>query len=136
MPNIFFDLLHEYDSGKPGITIPVELKIGQQSVKVSAKLDTGSTFCIFKREIGEQLGFDSETGVEELISSVTGSFTAYGHSLTLEAFGIELDVMVYFAKMYSFPRNALGRYGWMQQMKLGLVDYEGKLYASRYGAET
>lgn len=79
MHNIFFDVLHEYDPGKPGITIPVELKIGQQSIKASAKLDTGSTFCVFKREIGEELGFDIETGVEELISSVTGSFTAYGH---------------------------------------------------------
>jgi hypothetical protein len=133
MPNISFDSLHEYDPGKPGITIPVELKSGQQSVKASAKLDTGSTFCVFKREIGEQLGFDIETGVEELISSVTGSFTAYGHPLTLKAFGIELDVTVYFAKMYSFPRNVLGRFGWMQQMKLGLVDYEGKLYMSQYG---
>src|SRR5262249_29884338 len=98
MSNISFDSLHEYDPGKPGITIPVELKSGQQSVKASAKLDTGSTFCVFKREIGEQLGFDIETGVEELISSVTGSFTAYGHPLTLKAFGIELDVTVYFAK--------------------------------------
>src|SRR5262245_33706127 len=135
MPNISFDLLHEYDPGQPGITIPVELKSGQQSVKASAKLDTGSTFCIFKREIGEQLGFDIEAGVEELISSVTGSFTAYGHPLTLETFGIELDVTVYFAKMYSFPRNALGRFGWMQQMKLGLIDYEGKIFMSRYGTE-
>jgi hypothetical protein len=29
MTNISVDLLHEYDPGKPGITIPVELKSGQ-----------------------------------------------------------------------------------------------------------
>lgn len=55
--------------------------------------------------------------------------------MTLEALGIELDVMVYFAKMYSFPRNVLERFGWMQQLKLGIIDYEGKLYVDRYGDE-
>lgn len=34
------------------------------------------------------------------------------------------------------PSDDLPFGGWMQQMKLGLVDYEGSLYVSKYGGET
>lgn len=127
-----FELIHEYDPGEPGIALPVQLRLIDRSVKISAKLDCGASFCIFKREHGEELGLNIESGKPELISTAMGSFTAYGHTVTLSALGFELDVMVYFAAMASFPRNVLGRYGWMQQLKLGIVDYEGKLYVGRY----
>jgi len=132
MPTLSFTVIHEYDPDDRGITVPVELRAGQQSITVSAKLDTGSSFCIFKREHGEELGLDIERGSPEPIFTPTGSFTAYGHALTLASLGFELDVMVYFASTPSFPRNVLGRYGWLQQLKLGIVDYEGKLYLGRY----
>jgi hypothetical protein len=60
---------------------------------------------------------------------------AYGHELTLSALGYQFDVTVYFAADQSFPRNVLGRHGWLQQLRLGIVDYDGKLYASRYDEE-
>ena len=132
MPTLNFELLHEYDAGKAGITIPLALRVGSEPVKVRAKLDTGSTYCVFRRELGEELGLTIEQGTPETISTATGSFTAYGHSLMLEVLGFELEVVVYFAAHYELVRNVLGRFGFMQQLRLGIVDYEGRLYIGRY----
>jgi hypothetical protein len=47
-----------------------------------------------------------------------------------------LSVTVYFAADDGFTRDVLGRQGWMPQLKLGLVDYEGRLYVGRYDRAT
>ena len=52
--------------------------------------------------------------------------------LTLETLGYSFDVTVYFAVNESFTRNVLGRRGWLDQLRLGIVEYESKLYLSRY----
>jgi len=130
-----FDILHEYDAGDSGITVPVELIIGINSTKADAKLDSGASCGVFRRGLGEMLGLDIESGIPQWISTPTGSFLTYGHDVTLSAFGFQLNVMVYFAVDEWFTRDALGRLGWMQQLKLGIVDYEGKLYVSEYNAE-
>jgi len=36
------------------------------------------------------------------------------------------------AKIDTGQRNVLGRRGFMEQVRLGLIDYEGKLYLSSY----
>jgi len=59
-------------------------------------------------------------------------FDAYGHDLTLSVLGVETFSRVYFAKEESFTRNVLGRQGWLDRVKLGLIDYEGKLLLSAY----
>ncbi|MGH9834764.1 MAG: hypothetical protein ACRD9Y_17235 [Blastocatellia bacterium] len=129
-----FDVLHEYDAGDLGITVPVMLNAGALSRTVETKLDSGSTYCIFRRGIGEALGLDIETGMPQWISTPTGSFLTYGHEVTLSTLGFQFDVMVYFAVDEWFTRDVLGRFGWMQQLKLGVVDYEGKLYIGSYDA--
>lgn len=63
---------------------------------------------------------------------MTGAFAAFGHELTLSVLGIETFAKVYFAKEESFTRNVLGRQGWLDRVKLGLIDYEGKLLLSEY----
>jgi len=59
-----------------------------------------------------------------------GSFDAYGYMLTLEALGYSFDVTVYFAAHENFRRNVLGRRGWIDHVRLGLIEYESKLYLS------
>ena len=136
MPHtITFEVLHEYDVEAPGIAVPAPLNSGLLSRTVEAKLDSGSSHCIFRRGIGEAIGLDIETGIPQWVSTPTGSFLTYGHDVMLSAFGFQLDVMVYFAVDEWFTRDALGRFGWMQQLKLGVIDYEGKLYISEYGAD-
>ena len=122
----------EHDYGTDAIIIPIILRLGNSAAKADAYLDTGATFCVFKREIAALLGLEVETGEPLRLSTVTGSFDAYGHMLTLETLGYSFDVTVYFAAHESFSRNVLGRRGWLDQVRLGLVEYESKLYLSRY----
>ena len=73
-----------------------------------------------------------ESGREQIFSTAAGIFTAYGHELTMNVLEIEFDSTVYFAKEESFTRNVLGRQGWLDRVKLGLIDYEGRLFLSEY----
>jgi len=129
-----FEVCHEYDPGAPGITVPVILSSGSFSRRVEAKYDSGSTFCVFRRGVGEGLGFDIESAMQQWVSTPTGSFLTYGHEVTLSALGFQLEVVVFFAVDEWFSRDVLGRHGWLQQLKLGVVDYEGKLYVGKYEA--
>ncbi len=121
-----------YDYGIEAIIVPVELRFADKTVRTDAYVDTGATFCVFKRELATALGIDVETGTHLRLSTVTGSFNAYGHMLTLATLDYAFNVTVYFAAHESFTRNVLGRRGWLDQVRLGLVEYESKLYLSRY----
>jgi len=55
-----------------------------------------------------------------------------GHSVTLSVLGYDFDCVVYFAESQSYNRDVLGRQGWIDRIRVGLVDYDGKLYLSDY----
>jgi hypothetical protein len=129
---LVFSNLHNYDPGKSGISVPVILRSGIVDVEVETKLDTGSTFCVFERDWGEELGFNIESGHLEWIGTPMGAFPAYGHQITLSVFEFDLEIVAYFAADPSFNRNVLGRHGFLNRLQLGLVDYEGKMYLSRF----
>lgn len=58
MPEILeFDILYEYSLLKVGITLETILTSGDFRVDVEARIDTGSTFCVFERHHGEGLEF-------------------------------------------------------------------------------
>lgn len=130
--NLEFEKLIAYDSGKSGITVGVELRLGKNSTSLETKVDTGSTFCIFERIHGEKLGIEIETGLREKIGTASGSFWAFGHQLTLIFSDYEFDSTVYFAQDESFNRNVLGRHGWLDRVIVANNDYDGKLYLSKY----
>lgn len=44
----------------------------------------------------------------------------------------DFDILACFAKDDQFEKNILGRFGFLMQVKIGIVDYEGKLYLSHY----
>ena len=126
-----FDKIHYYNTLKSGIGLTAILHHGQESVECEARLDTGSSHCIFKRAHGELLGLDIESTAEN-IRTVTGSFKAHLHTITIEVLGIRSEATVYFAADDHFWRSVLGRVGWLDRVKLGLVDYEAKLLLSPY----
>lgn len=128
-----FTHLHNYDPGKPGIGLLVTLRSGSAEVTVATKVDSGSTFCVFERSWGEDLGFDIESGHLEWIGTPMGAFPAYGHLITLSVLEFDFEIMAYFAADASFNRNVLGRHGFLNRLQLGLVDYEGQMYLSRFG---
>lgn len=127
-----FTKLVNYDAGQPSITVPITLSFGQAQVECDAKVDTGSSNCIFARNLGEELGLDIETGLRLLVGTVTGNFVAYLHEVSLSLASFEFSGLIGFAEDKEFRRNVLGRRGFIEQMTLGLVDYEGKLYLGRY----
>jgi hypothetical protein len=130
--SLTFEILHQYDSGKEGISIPVALKVGTSETSFEAKLDTGASFCIFERIYGEELGFDVETGDRLVFNTPTGAFVAYGHNVTLSILGYDFDATVFFAENENFHRNVIGRNGWLNRVQIAIVDYEGKLYLNLY----
>ena len=133
MPHsLSFNVKYDYNKTDDGITVPVVLGYSSIRVRVLAKLDTGASFCIFPREYGEELGIDIETGDKKEIATAIGPFITYGHELTLSALGYDVDSTVYFSSDFNFPRSVLGRHGWIERFRLGIVDYDGQLYVSHY----
>lgn len=128
-----FEKLLNYNVGDVGITLDVALTLNEQTVTVKTKIDTGSSYCIFERTTGEALGIDIESGTPERFITMAGSFIAYGHEVSLNTAGFEFDSFVFFAADENFNRNVLGRFGWLDRVIIGLVDYEGKLYLNCYG---
>lgn len=130
-----FEKLVRYDSGKSGITINVELSLSDKTEIVTAKVDTGSTYCIFNRSYGEKLDIEIEKGLPEIISTANGSFKAFGHQMTLVIEDYDFDSTIYFAEDENFSRNVLGRHGFLDRVIIGINDYDGKLYLSRHESE-
>ena len=127
-----FDTVHFYGFREIGIPVEVKLEYGGLTEEFTAKIDTGSTFCIFRRLHGAVLGIDIEDGIYAKIGTATNNFDAYGHEVTLTVLGIETVSTVYFAESEYFDRNVLGRIGWLDRVKLGFIEQEGKLYLSKY----
>jgi len=127
---IEFSTAFDYDTLQTGITIPVTLGYNSRTVDFEAKLDTGSSHCIFERRFGENLRIGIEKGTLEKFGTATNGFFAYAHEIVLTVLEIETVSTVYFAKEESFTRNVLGRQGFLDRVKLGLIDYEGKLLLS------
>lgn len=127
-----FDGIYEYDTLKTGITLPVSLIYGEFEIKVDAKLDTGASHTIFARVHGDNLGLEIESGEPLFVSTVRESFRVFGHELTMRFLDIEFYTKIYFAEDEFMRRSVLGRQGFLDRVKLGLIDYEGKLLLSEY----
>jgi hypothetical protein len=102
------------------------------TVKSFAKIDTGAEHCVFERGFAEALLIDVESGTPLRFSTVTGEFNAYGHELSLAVLGIEVHALVYFYENPAFTRNVLGRRGWLERVRFGLVDCDSLVYLSPY----
>jgi len=51
-------------------------------VDLLAKLDTGSTYCVFNRSCADLLRLDLYSGISQRIRTATGAFQTYGHEVT------------------------------------------------------
>jgi hypothetical protein len=133
MYQLSFNHRHSYHPTASGIEVPVSLSVLGQTIDVVTKVDTGATNCIFAREVGHELGLDIESGQpERFVMPNGGYFTAYGHSIQMRCLGIRMDALVYFATDPAFRRNVLGRRGWLEHVRVALVDYERLLFWAPY----
>ncbi|MGH9916452.1 MAG: hypothetical protein ACRD63_14325, partial [Pyrinomonadaceae bacterium] len=57
---------------------------------------------------------------------------AFGHEVVLLTFDLAFQTTVYFSANYGQERNLLGRFGWLQQVRLGIIDYDEDLYLGAY----
>ena len=129
--SLTFNRQHSYRSER-NIRLPVSLNTGVKNVTLLASVDTGAEYCFFEREYADALLIDLERGVGLSCETVTGTFRAYGHELTMSALGIEVSAFVYFYESPNISRNVLGRNGWLDRIRLGLIHHDSLLYLSSY----
>lgn len=129
---VSFTRREKYSSLATGINLETTLRFGNIFINCEAKVDTGAEVCLFQRAIGEALDIPIENGVKKRLETLTGVLTAYGHEVILELLGLQLQTVVYFAESDEVRRNLPGRQGWLQLIRLGIVDYDSELYLSLY----
>ncbi len=132
-----FTKKYQFSAALTGINLPVKLQCASGKFEVEAKIDTGSEYCIFAREVGEELGLDILSGELLKVGSLTGgTLIVYGHEVSLIALDLKIDTKVYFCEKYEIPRNLLGRRSWLEYFQIGLIEYTQELYLSLlYGSE-
>ena len=127
-----FSERYTYDADVEGITIPAVLKAGGRPIELLAKIDTGATDCLFEHGYGEALGLRVEEGIRKSYATANSRFDAYGHEISIQVLGIETTATVYFFADRGIERNVLGRCGWLDRLRFGLVDYEQLVYIADY----
>ena len=91
---------------------------------------------MFERGQGEILGLDIESGERKFFSTVTGRVDTFGHVVQIETLGVLVDSMVYFFADEAITKSVLGRTGWLDRIRLGIVDYDRTLYLAAYDRES
>ena len=126
-----FDSELHYEETPAGILIPIRLTHGNRSVELRARLDTGAADCIFDDSYAAILGLP-DSGIQREYRTVAGSFKAHGHEVTIETLGLEWTAMVFFHAMGNPAHAFLGRRGWLDRVRLGIVHYEQRLLLGHY----
>jgi hypothetical protein len=132
MPSLEFKTEFPYSEDFKGITVPVTLT-ASRDVRLIATVDSGAKHCLFRAEYAEQLGLELHEGTTLTMSAADGGeITAYGHSVRVAVLDHSVESVVYFTDHPRFRRNVLGRDGWLDRFRFGLVHYDRKLYLSDY----
>ena len=127
MSSLDFEADLEYEESVAGILVPVRLIHGDRSVELTARLDTGAADCLFDRFYAEILGLP-ESGVERHYRTVTGSFPAFAYEITIETLGLQWAALVFFHSMGNPAHAFLGRRGWLDRVRLGIVHDQRRLF--------
>jgi predicted aspartyl protease len=115
-----------------GISVPVFLNNGAERVKLLAHVDTGASHCLFERKQAELLDLDVEAGDPMAFRPATGRVEAFGHLVTIETLALRFEAVVYFFADERINKNLLGPLGWLDRIRLGLIDHDGVLYMVSY----
>lgn len=135
VPRLEFSSIHRYGSKGEGISVLVALRNGAEVIEILAQVDTGASNCLFRGEHGEVLNLKIEGGDPRTFSTATGRVQAFGHVVSLNVLDIEFESMVYFFADERINKNLLGRAGWLDRVRFGLVDHDQELYLAPYDFE-
>lgn len=125
-----FSTKQPFRTTQTGITIPFSLSRNALTVFGRAKVDTGSEYCLFQRELAEELQITVEDGFPVKLGTLAGSFTSYAHTILLETFEFQFESVVLFNPADGTNRNILGRTGWLNNLHLGLTMNDETIYLS------
>ena len=78
------------------------------------------------------LELEVEAGDHRTFRTATGGVDAFGHVVELQVLGLTFESLVYFFADERINKNLLGRAGWLDRIRLGLVDHDGELYLAAY----
>lgn len=134
MKQLTFAQEYRYPDKPDGITLPTQLSYGGLTITVNAKVDTGATYCLFRREHGEELGVPVEQGLHTVLDTLGGPLEAFGHEVIIQTQDLIFESFVCFAKYPGLRRNLLGRQGWLRKLRLAVIDYDNLLYLSNYNS--
>ncbi len=116
-----------------GLIVPLTISAPIKDRQIQAYFDSGATYTVLPRWLGDDLGFDVESGTPTNLRTGSGVMQTYLHYTTFFlgelSFG---DVPVCIAKYHDFNRCLLGREGWLQAVRFGLVTYDNQMYLSLY----
>ena len=132
MYQLEFERIYKYSGADDSVLIPVVLCSGGKQVPVFANVDTGAAFCVFRTEIADALGLDLTSGIRKRFRTANSGFEAYGHEVELIAFGVSTHSLVYFFADPFIDKNVLGRTGWLDRVRLGLIHHDNKIYLAPY----
>ena len=132
MPSIEFSRTHSYMAAGDGILLPIFLSNGEERIKLLAHVDAGATHCLFERRHAELMNLDVEAGDPMAFRTATGRVDAFGHLVTIETLGLNFESVVYFFADERINKNLLGRLGWLDRIRIGVIDYDGLLYLASY----
>jgi hypothetical protein len=132
MYRLDFDTLYSYATEPVGISVPVALKSGDKRVRLAASIDTGAAYCLFRAELAPALGLDLTNGELKRFRTANSNFDAYGHEVELSVLGSTTFSRVYFFADAAINKNVLGRVGWLDRVRLGLVEHDSHVYLAPY----
>jgi hypothetical protein len=132
MYQLEFARVYDYSGEDESVVIPVMLRSGANEIQVAASVDTGASFCVFGTEIAAVLSLDLTSGIRQRFRTANSVFDAYGHGVDLHAFGFATHSVIYFFADPMIDKNVLGRTGWLDRVRLGLIHHDNKIYFGSY----
>ena len=132
MHQLEFTHVYDYSGEDESVLVPVILRAGARQVRLAASVDTGASFCVFGAEIAEALGLTLEHVSPMRFRTANSGFDAFGHELEISVLGVATNSTVYFFADPTIDRNVLGRIGWLDRVRLGLVHHDSKVYLAPY----
>jgi hypothetical protein len=115
--------------------LPVTISSAGAAIDLLAVVDTGAAHCLFQRERGELLNLDIESGEPKIFSTATGRIEMFGHTVEVQTFDLRFESLVYFFADERINKNLLGRIGWLDRVRLGIVDHDQRIYLAAYDLE-
>lgn len=99
---------------------------------VDARIDCGSSFCVFGRQWADLLGLDWEAGEPLMISTAAGVFYSHLHEVTIQLLDFKWTAWVASAEWDTVApspaRDVLGLNGFFDRFLVGIDDTAEMLY--------